>query len=82
MSEVKKAYSTKKWHDKVMYQCEICPFSTLDLEEAEDHQAMHRRKSQPRVRQTDTGLVGPSGGKIVREETIPPEEPAKEADDG
>lgn len=80
--KVTKAYSTGLWHGKVMYQCEYCPWSTLSEEEIEKHAAKHISDQQPKVRRVDTGLIGPSGGKIVREEEVPPEDPAEEDSDG
>jgi hypothetical protein len=80
--KVAKAYSTKSWHGKTMYQCEICPWSTLDHDEIEKHAARHQADAAPKVRHVDTGLIGPSGGKIVREEVVEPVIPAEEDSDG
>lgn len=80
MSKSKK-FTEKKWHAKPMYQCDRCSWSTLELEEMEKHSAKHDAEERPRVRHVDTGLIGPSGGKIVREEPVEPVTPAEEDSD-
>jgi hypothetical protein len=78
----KKLFKDTVWHGKAMYQCNVCPWSTLDCAEMEKHAAKHLEERREKVRRVDTGLVGPSGGKIVREEVIKPENPAEEDSDG
>ena len=75
-----KNYSVLKWHAMDMYQCVRCPWSTLNEDEMISHVAKHiaderaAEAKRARTRRIDTGLVGPSGGKIIREETIQEEE--------
>lgn len=70
-----KLFEEKLWHEKTMYQCLQCPWSTLDKAEMQTHLAIHASYARGRKpRQVDTGLYGPSGGKIVREEVVEPEE--------
>jgi hypothetical protein len=68
-------YITQRWHDKNMFQCMRCPWSTLDETEMIKHIAKHftavRREN---VSRTDTGLVTVSGNKIFREEIVEPDE--------
>lgn len=80
--KVKKAYSTGKWHGKTNYQCGSCSWSTLDLGEMEKHVAKHVEAAKPKVVRKDTGLIGPGGGKIVKEEVVEPDAPAEEGSDG
>ena len=74
----KKKPKQKTWHGKPLFQCDVCPWSTLHEEEMVSHTARHHAASSPRVQRVDTGLVGPGGGKIVREEIVEPVEPVVE----
>lgn len=81
--ENKTGFTEREWHGKISYKCGLCPWSTLSKEEIESHVTKHRAASAPRAKRIDTGLIGPSGGKIVREEIVEPEPPvAEEESDG
>ena len=72
-------YTIRQWHERDMFQCSRCPWSTLDEDEMTRHVAKHLSSAQPSVIRTDTGFVTPSGNRIVREEIV---EETKEVDDG
>ena len=80
--KIEKASVAKTWHGKPMYQCPKCPWNTLNSDEMDKHAARHAAESFKKVRQVDTGLIGPSGGKIVREQVVEPEAPAEEESNG
>lgn len=80
--KVEKASVAKTWHGKPIYQCQICPWNTLNQDEMDKHFARHVAENAPKVHRVDTGLIGPSGGKIVREQVVEPEAPAEEESDG
>jgi len=61
-------YTIGEWHEKPMFQCKRCPWSTLDENEMVKHIADHLKT--PSVRRTDTGFVTSAGAKIIREEII------------
>ena len=65
-------YSIGEWHEKPMFECKHCPWSTLDEDEMVKHIADHLKI--PSVRRTDTGFVTESGHKIIREEIIDEQE--------
>lgn len=65
-----KLFEDRLWHGKAMYQCLKCPWSTLNCVEMEKHAADHLREERKKTRYVDTGLISPSGSKIVREEEL------------
>lgn len=72
-------YSIGEWHEKPMFQCKRCPWSSLDEDEMVNHVANHLSSTQPSVVRTDTGFVTPTGNRIIREEVA---EKTEEVDDG
>ena len=63
-------YTMTQWHEKDMFQCSRCPWSTLDEDEMVRHVAKHLSSTQPSVIRTDTGFVTPTGAKIIREDIV------------
>ena len=61
-------YTMTQWHEKEMFECARCPWSTLDEDEMVRHVAKHLSSTQPSVIRTDTGFVTATGAKIIREE--------------
>ena len=59
-------YSTKKWHGLPMFACSRCQWSTMSEVEIIKHVAKHLSSEVPKTQTVKTGLVGPSGGDIVR----------------
>lgn len=37
-----KGYSTSKWAGQSNYECDSCPFATLDEQEMKDHVSFHQ----------------------------------------
>ncbi len=65
-------YAIGQWHEKPMFSCKHCPWSTLDEDEMVKHIADHLKT--PSVRRTDTGFVTVTGNKIIREEIVDEQE--------
>jgi hypothetical protein len=63
-------YTMTEWHEKEMFECTRCPWSTLNEDEMVRHVAKHLSSTQPSVVRTDTGFVTPTGAKIIREEIV------------
>jgi hypothetical protein len=72
-------YTMAEWHEKEMFQCTRCPWSTLNEDEMVRHVAKHLSSTHPSVIRTDTGFVTPAGDKIIREEAV---EKTEEVNDG
>ena len=68
------SYTMTHWHEKEMFECARCPWSTLDEDEMVRHVAKHLSSTQPSIRRTDTGFVTVTGDKIIREEIVEEEE--------
>lgn len=71
-----KNYSKKKWHGMPMFACSRCPWSTMREDEMTRHVAKHLSSEVPKTKTVKTGLVGPSGGDIVKivDADVEPEE--------
>jgi hypothetical protein len=63
-------YTMTEWHEKEMFECTRCPWSTLNEDEMVRHVAKHLSSTQPSVIRTDTGFVTPTGAKIIRENIV------------
>ena len=63
-------YTMTEGHEKEMFKCSRCPWSTLDEDEMVRHVAAHLSSTQPSVIRTDTGFVTATGAKIIREEIV------------
>lgn len=69
---VAKAVTTFLWHGRVRYRCSECIFDSSTEAEALAHYQKTHVIPEPRkeVQHIETGLVDPSGDKIVRVEEV------------
>jgi hypothetical protein len=64
--------STFMWRGQTRYRCSLCPYDSADESEAYKHYQTNHvvvPKGQ-RVETVDTGLVGPTGDRIIRVQEV------------
>ena len=75
-----KAITEFTWRGQTRFKCSKCKFDTNSEAEAYSHYQQNHVVPKPKIREVDTGLVGPGGDKIVKVEEVHDGEDTANAD--